>query len=191
LSRRRRTPEVRTLHVDVSRADLDRDGKLNIEGHLGGYEQEAEQGFDAARPCPHHHRQIRCINPARWCTCARWCATVRGPCTGGCQGSRRIQAPSAGIVYESNPPPRRFGVAHADWTIPGHQGLGTYRIEVRGGQEDQSDYSGSASIRISRYELPQFTVSVKPIVPTTCPVRTLAWRCMEITCLASRCRTDE
>jgi len=151
-----------TLHVDVSRADLDRDGKLNIEGHLGGYEQEAEQGFDAARPNVLITTDKPLYQPGQVVHVRTLVRNGSGRALAGAKVLVRIQAPSAGIVYESNPTTSRFGVAHADWTIPGHQGLGTYRIEVRGGQEDQSDYSGSASIRISRYELPQFTVSVKP-----------------------------
>ena len=56
-----------------------------------------------------------------------------------------------------------FGVAAADWQIPRKLELGEYRLKA-----ELSDTNGSnetetvANIRISRYELPTFTVKVKP-----------------------------
>ena len=56
-----------------------------------------------------------------------------------------------------------FGIAAADWEIPRKLELGEYRIKA-----ELSDANGSneteavANIRIGRYELPTFTVKVKP-----------------------------
>ena len=55
----------------------------------------------------------------------------------------------------------RFGVASADWAIPENTRLGDYVVVVKleGGEYDSR---GSASVKISRYDLPNFTVNIKP-----------------------------
>lgn len=53
----------------------------------------------------------------------------------------------------------RFGVASADWDIPEKLRLGDYGITAAVGGKD---YSGIAKIRISRYELPTYSVLVNP-----------------------------
>jgi uncharacterized protein YfaS (alpha-2-macroglobulin family) len=57
----------------------------------------------------------------------------------------------------------RFGISSADWDIPAHSQLGTCTITVRFDSEASSYGSERRTeIRISRYELPTFTVSVDP-----------------------------
>jgi A-macroglobulin TED domain/MG2 domain/Alpha-2-macroglobulin family/Carboxypeptidase regulatory-like domain/A-macroglobulin receptor binding domain/Macroglobulin domain MG3/Alpha-2-macroglobulin bait region domain len=52
----------------------------------------------------------------------------------------------------------RFGVASADWPIPENARLGEYEINIIRRGEQVSSYR----FKISRYELPTFTVNVKP-----------------------------
>ncbi len=60
----------------------------------------------------------------------------------------------------------RFGVAHTDWDIPQKLRLGTYQATAKvKGPEDEDEYYSQparASIRVSRYELPTFTVKAEP-----------------------------
>ena len=56
----------------------------------------------------------------------------------------------------------RFGVARADWEVPENVRLGQYAIKVGGSADDSEDEAGYQTIRISRYELPTFTVNVAP-----------------------------
>jgi A-macroglobulin TED domain/Alpha-2-macroglobulin family/MG2 domain/Carboxypeptidase regulatory-like domain/A-macroglobulin receptor binding domain/Macroglobulin domain MG3/Alpha-2-macroglobulin bait region domain len=57
----------------------------------------------------------------------------------------------------------RFGVAATDWDIPGKMQLGTYTITARFESEPNIYWTNHRSeIRISRYELPTFTVGVDP-----------------------------
>jgi hypothetical protein len=54
----------------------------------------------------------------------------------------------------------RFGIVHQDWTLPATAEPGNYTIIVRlSGEEDRL---ATHNIRISRYELPTFTVIVTP-----------------------------
>jgi hypothetical protein len=60
----------------------------------------------------------------------------------------------------------RFGVASAEWDIPLKLRLGDYRAEAKvKGAKDEDDYDfqpASATLRVSRYELPTFTVKAEP-----------------------------
>ena len=57
----------------------------------------------------------------------------------------------------------RFGIASADWEIPGKIQLGKFTIEANFlPSENAYNADAHAEIRVSRYELPTFTVSVDP-----------------------------
>ena len=74
----------------------------------------------------------------------------------------RIYDPEDTLVFRMNLKTSRFGIASTDWAIPGNQRLGTYRLQADFGAGDSEDGGGSATVKISRYELPDFTVSVNP-----------------------------
>lgn len=68
------------------------------------------------------------------------------------------------IVYRATSDTSRFGVAREEWDIPENLRLGNYAIKVTPASEsDEEDYyrQGYQSIRISRYDLPTFTVNIK------------------------------
>jgi A-macroglobulin TED domain/Alpha-2-macroglobulin family/MG2 domain/Carboxypeptidase regulatory-like domain/A-macroglobulin receptor binding domain/Macroglobulin domain MG3 len=56
----------------------------------------------------------------------------------------------------------RFGVANVDWQIPDGARLGEYSIEAHIGEESPRKGFGLIGIKISRYDLPNFVVNVKP-----------------------------
>jgi hypothetical protein len=56
----------------------------------------------------------------------------------------------------------RFGVADVDWKIPEGARLGEYSIEAHIGEESPRRAGGLTGIKISRYDLPNFVVNVKP-----------------------------
>jgi hypothetical protein len=60
----------------------------------------------------------------------------------------------------------RFGVANVDWSIPEKSRLGDYlaKVELKETEESRSwdTMQATANLRISRYELPSFTVSAEP-----------------------------
>jgi len=55
----------------------------------------------------------------------------------------------------------KFGVVHDDWAIPASASLGAYRIWLTAAGDD-GYHIGSHQVRVSRYELPSFTVTAKP-----------------------------
>jgi A-macroglobulin TED domain/Alpha-2-macroglobulin family/Carboxypeptidase regulatory-like domain/MG2 domain/A-macroglobulin receptor binding domain/Macroglobulin domain MG3/Type II secretion system (T2SS), protein G len=60
----------------------------------------------------------------------------------------------------------RFGVASADWQIPDNTRLGTYflKLKMEGAKYDE-DFDAATSVKISRYDLPNFAVTAKPDRP--------------------------
>lgn len=75
--------------------------------------------------------------------------------------SIRISDPEDVVVFRSTVTSSRFGIANVDWPIPENTRLGDYRIRV-GVEGDESDTYTSNVVRISRYDLPNFTVNVEP-----------------------------
>ncbi len=72
----------------------------------------------------------------------------------------RVTDPEDLTVYRTIVSTSRFGVAATDWPVPENTRLGDYHIRVgaEGGEEGQEMIR---DVRISRYDLPNFTVSVK------------------------------
>jgi hypothetical protein len=78
------------------------------------------------------------------------------------QATMKITDPEQVTVFQTDLLTSRFGVANADWTIPDNTNLGDYNISVEMDDENYGDSGGYQSVKISRYDLPNFTVSVKP-----------------------------
>ncbi|HXP41113.1 MAG TPA: MG2 domain-containing protein, partial [Candidatus Acidoferrales bacterium] len=58
----------------------------------------------------------------------------------------------------------RFGVASADWDIPQKLRLGNYQVHatLKGSEDDYDAPQARATVRVSHYELPTFTVKADP-----------------------------
>jgi hypothetical protein len=78
------------------------------------------------------------------------------------QATLKITDPEQITVFQTELQTSRFGVANADWTIPDNTNLGNYNITVEMDDENYGDSNGYQSVKISRYDLPNFTVNVKP-----------------------------
>ncbi len=73
----------------------------------------------------------------------------------------RIDDPEQTNVFRTVVKSSRFGITSADWNIPDNARLGDYRIwvGVNGGEESSEM---AYDFRISRYDLPNFSVTIKP-----------------------------
>ncbi len=81
---------------------------------------------------------------------------------GGEPVNLKLLDPEETLVYRVQLKTSAFGIASADWQIPDNLRLGTYRIQATFGKGPYEDSGASASVKISRYELPTFTVAAKP-----------------------------
>ena len=74
----------------------------------------------------------------------------------------KITDPENSSVFKTTIHTSRFGVATADWEIPENTRLGNYGVEVELDDESYDDARSFQSVKISRYDLPNFSVNVKP-----------------------------
>lgn len=61
-------------------------------------------------------------------------------------------------VYKETVKTSRFGVANISWQIPANFKLGRYNLEVK---NDGGDFIGGSVFKITRYDLPNFSVNAK------------------------------
>ncbi len=73
----------------------------------------------------------------------------------------KISDPDSTTTFRAELNASRFGVASVDWQIPENTRLGDYRIDVQLESDTYRNAYGGATARISRYDLPNFTVNVK------------------------------
>jgi hypothetical protein len=81
----------------------------------------------------------------------------------------KVSDPQGTTAFRTELNSSRFGVASADWTIPDNTRLGDYRIEVELEGDKYEDSYGSATVKVSRYDLPNFSVNLKPNQPYYLP----------------------
>ncbi len=81
----------------------------------------------------------------------------------------KLLDPEETLVYRAQLQTSTFGIASADWQIPDNLRLGTYRIQATFGEGRYEDSGANATVKISRYELPTFTVTAKPDRPFYLP----------------------
>ena len=80
-----------------------------------------------------------------------------------------IKDPDGETIFSADLKTSRFGIVSADWAIPDDIRLGDYSIKVKAARTDDDDSEGEAYVKISRYEIPNFAVSVKPDLPYYLP----------------------
>lgn len=81
-----------------------------------------------------------------------------------------VRDPDDTVVFSADEQTSRFGIASVDWSIPSSQKLGNYRVTAEiSGDADSRELQGNQLVRISRYELPTFTVNVAADKPFYLP----------------------
>jgi hypothetical protein len=78
------------------------------------------------------------------------------------EGVLKIHDPEGGYIFRAGFKTSRFGVANVDWPIADNARLGEYWIEAWLGEESPRQAPGGAPFKISRYDLPNFVINVKP-----------------------------
>lgn len=75
------------------------------------------------------------------------------------------------VLYRETVKTSRFGIASINWKIPENAKLGAYTIRVK---DDDDEEIGRQIFKVSRYDLPNFTVAAKPDKPFYLPEQTAA-----------------
>jgi hypothetical protein len=77
-------------------------------------------------------------------------------------GTVRVRDETSTTVFSQSVTTSRLGVASVDWTIPENAGLGTYQIEFQAAESSPTAPLETAQrFKVSRYELPEFTVQAR------------------------------
>jgi hypothetical protein len=72
-----------------------------------------------------------------------------------------ISDPEGNTAFHTELKASRFGVVSADWPIPEGTRLGDYRLELSKTADDERNL-GEATVKVSRYDLPNFKVEATP-----------------------------
>jgi hypothetical protein len=89
-----------------------------------------------------------------------------------------VRDPDDTLVFRTETATSHFGIASADWQVPARLRLGSYTVAAStvagsstaaSNDDESSNTSARAQIRISRYDLPTFTVAPKPDKPFYLP----------------------
>ena len=83
------------------------------------------------------------------------------------------------VLYRETKKTSRFGIAALAWQIPENSKLGTYRIEVKADGEQV----GAQEFKVSRYDLPQFSVNAETDRPFYLPENKTATVIVSADCL--------
>ena len=141
----------------------DEDAEIKITARRGDFTQEAESEFDFERnaqilvstdkplyqPGQTLHVRALLFDPSKHALA-------------NTEAQLYISDPEDKTVFNATLKTSRFGVASADWPVPDNTRLGDYRLDVKIEDGRYEGSRNSSSVRISRYELPNFVVNVKP-----------------------------
>ena len=68
-----------------------------------------------------------------------------------------VRDPEDEVVFSSELKTTKFGIASGDWSIPNNTSLGSYAVRFEA--DDNDEIWNSKPVKISRYDLPNFTVN--------------------------------
>ncbi len=141
---------------------LDGDAELTVRGRKNGFERKASADLDtldnasmflmmADKPIyqPEQSVNVRGLLMQ---------GTDSQTIVAGAEIEFRIRDEDNTLLFRERVTTSAFGVAHMSWQIPANAKLGNYYIEARG--PDGRD-AGEHSVRITRYDLPNFVVNAK------------------------------
>jgi hypothetical protein len=140
------------------------EGELKIVARHGGYVQEASHDIDlndaAAQIMVTTDKPI--YQPGQALHVRALVFNAANHAAANADATLKITDPESTNVFQTTLHTSRFGVANADWTIPENTRLGDYSINVEMDDQNYGRSSGYGYVKISRYDLPNFAVAVKP-----------------------------
>ena len=159
-----------TLVFHLPREIKAKNAQLKIYGQLDDFTQEAESEihFDrAARIMINTDKPL--YQPGQMMHVRALVFTARMRAAAATPLSLTIYDSEGAVVFRSPLVTSRFGVASQDWQIPESLKLGDYRVNISTEDESYGNSMSDQEIRISRYDLPNFVVNIKPDKPYYLP----------------------
>jgi A-macroglobulin TED domain/Alpha-2-macroglobulin family/MG2 domain/Carboxypeptidase regulatory-like domain/A-macroglobulin receptor binding domain/Macroglobulin domain MG3 len=169
-SARTDTTGFATLDFQIPRSVEDDEGELSIEGRRGILVETAKSDIELDRdaqilvttdkpiyqPGQTLHIRVLTFDATRHALADE-------------KATLKISDPESTTVFRTDLTTSRFGIANADWSISENIRLGDYRVNVELENDKYDGSYGAAMVKLSRYDLPNFTVNVKPDRPYYLP----------------------
>jgi hypothetical protein len=134
---------------------------LKLEGVLGDYSQSARSAIDIDRRINIRVDVDKPIHqPGQTMHIRLLCLTPSGRAASALRLRLHVVDPDQTAAHIAELETNRFGVAADDWRIPDNTRLGNYNIEAEAIGEGRGA-SAARTVKVSRYELPDFTVTTK------------------------------
>ena len=150
-----------TLDFEIpANAKLDDDGKITIKGEKNGVTREADKYLDISAESFVYLNLDKPIYQPNQKLFARglYLNPLKRPLTDE-NLEFEITDEDDETVYEQTAKTSRFGAANIAWQIPATLKLGKYKLEVKNGNDD---VIGVSEFKVTRYDLPNFSVVAKP-----------------------------
>ena len=143
------------------------DGNITIKGVKNGIVREADEDLDAATEALLYLNTDKPIyQPAQKLFIRGLYLDAQKRPQADQDLDFEIEDENYRTVYEGKAKTSRFGVVNIEWQIPADLRLGNYRVEF---ENDDGDEVGKSEFKVSRYELPNFTVNAKASKPFYLP----------------------
>lgn len=141
------------------------DGTLGVTGKLGEYTQETE--FDLNAQYAQMARIILTTDkplyqPGQTLHIRALAMDFRNRAIPDAELEIEVEDPEHATQFRANLKTSRFGVANTDWMIPDGTRLGDFNIKALLDDEEHGEGQGFQTVKITRYELPNFAVKTKP-----------------------------
>jgi hypothetical protein len=162
-----------TLNFDLPRDLNTEDGKLEINADKGDFSQTAES--DLRNPFDNNARLLLSTDkplyqPGQTLRIRLLAFDLTRRAIRHAPVEFVIEDPENATQFRASAQTSRFGIASAEWPIPENTRLGEYRIRVSL-EDDEANLSGESAytVKISRYDLPNFAVQTKSDKPYYLP----------------------
>jgi hypothetical protein len=141
----------------------DDDLELSVEGRLGDVVETASDDID-------FDNTLRVLlttdkplyQPGQTLHARALVVTNTDRAVAGAAATLKVEDPEGTVVFRAPLKTSRFGVASADWAVPEGTRLGDYSVRFEMDEDKYDEGYAAARVRVSRYELPNFSVAAKP-----------------------------
>lgn len=153
------------LDFNLPRDLIAEDGTLEIKAARGQFEQEAKIELD------NDHPQLSRVilttdkpiyQPGQLLHIRALALDFSNRAIADTELELEIEDPEGTTQFRADLKTSRFGVANIDWPIPDNTRLGDYRVTIEMDDDKHGEAHGENTVKISRYELPNFAVKTKP-----------------------------
>ena len=150
-----------TFDLPQAIAAINERGKIEVSGRLGDFTQKASLNLYVGSGLSGLIQTDKPIyQPGQTMHLRAILQDARGRAAQETKATLRIEDQSGEQVHGIQLVSSKFGVIHDDWLIPETASLGTYNLSL-GGDAEYYQFA-QHTVRVSRYELPTFTVQAKP-----------------------------